>query len=41
MFDHLSIGVVNLDQSLAFYDATLQPLGISQMFALSDSPQQP
>jgi catechol 2,3-dioxygenase-like lactoylglutathione lyase family enzyme len=36
MFDHLSIGVVNLDQSLAFYDATLKPLGISRMFAMSD-----
>jgi catechol 2,3-dioxygenase-like lactoylglutathione lyase family enzyme len=36
MFDHLSIGVVNLDQSLAFYDATLKPLGISRMFAIGD-----
>lgn len=40
MFDHLSIGVVNLDQSLAFYDATLKPLGISRMFAMGDSPQE-
>ena len=36
MFDHLSIGVVDLAQSLAFYDAALKPLGISQMFAMSD-----
>jgi catechol 2,3-dioxygenase-like lactoylglutathione lyase family enzyme len=36
MFDHLSVGITNLDQSLAFYDAVLQPLGISRMFAMSD-----
>ncbi|MGD1897287.1 MAG: VOC family protein [Phormidesmis sp.] len=36
MFDHLSIGVTDLDKSLAFYDAALKPLGISQMFAMSD-----
>ena len=36
MFDHLSIGVSDLSQSLAFYDAALKPLGISRMFAMSD-----
>lgn len=36
MFDHLSIGVTNLDSSLAFYDAALKPLGIDRMFAMGD-----
>ncbi len=36
MFDHLSVGVTDLSQSLAFYDAALKPLGISRMFAMSD-----
>ncbi|MEM8505812.1 MAG: VOC family protein [Cyanobacteria bacterium P01_D01_bin.1] len=36
MFDHLSIGVTDLDKSLAFYDAALKPLGISRMFAMGD-----
>lgn len=36
MFDHLSIGVTDLDNSLTFYDAALKPLGIDRMFALSD-----
>ena len=36
MFDHLSVGVADLEKSLAFYDAALKPLGISQMFAMSD-----
>ena len=36
MFDHLSIGVADLEKSLAFYDAALKPLGISQMFAMGD-----
>ena len=36
MFDHLSIGVTDLDQSLTFYDAALKPLGISRMFAMGD-----
>lgn len=36
MFDHLSIGVTDLAQSLSFYDAALEPLGIRQMFAMSD-----
>ena len=35
MFDHLSIGVSNLNRSLAFYDAALKPLGISRMFAMA------
>ena len=36
MFDHLSIGVVDLAQSLTFYDAALGPLGIKQMFAMGE-----
>lgn len=36
MFDHLSIGVTDLDKSLAFYDAALAPLGVTRMFAMSD-----
>jgi len=36
VFDHLSIGVTDLDKSLAFYDAALKPLGISRMFAMGD-----
>jgi len=36
MFDHLSVGVVDLDKSLTFYDAALKPLGISRMFAMAD-----
>ena len=36
MFDHMSLGVSNLAQSLAFYDPTLKPLGINQMFVMSD-----
>ncbi len=36
MFDHLSVAVTNLEQSLTFYDALLKPLGITRMFALSD-----
>lgn len=36
MFDHLSLGVSNLAQSLAFYDSALKPLGINQMFVMSD-----
>ena len=27
MFDHLSVGVENLDRAAAFYDASLAPLG--------------
>ena len=36
MFDHLSVGVIDLSKSLAFYDAALKPLGINRMFAMSD-----
>ncbi len=36
MFDHLSIGVTDLDKSLSFYDAVLKPLGINRMFAMGD-----
>jgi catechol 2,3-dioxygenase-like lactoylglutathione lyase family enzyme len=36
MFDHISFGVTNLAQSLAFYDAVLQPIGVNRMFALAD-----
>ena len=36
MFDHLSVGVVDLDRSLESYDAALKPLGISRMFAMGD-----
>ena len=36
MFDHLSLGVSDFAKSLAFYDATLKPLGLTQMFALAD-----
>ncbi|MEO1620881.1 MAG: VOC family protein [Cyanobacteria bacterium J06632_3] len=36
MFDHLSVGVFDLTQSLSFYDAALKPLGITRMFAMSD-----
>lgn len=35
MFDHISFGVSDFDQSLAFYDAALKPLGISRMFAMA------
>ena len=36
MFDHLSLGVTDLDRSLEFYDAALKPLGIRRMFAMGD-----
>jgi catechol 2,3-dioxygenase-like lactoylglutathione lyase family enzyme len=32
MFDHISIGVTDLDRSKAFYDAALQPLGIRRLY---------
>lgn len=32
MFDHISIGVENLERSAAFYDATLFALGYVQLF---------
>ncbi|BAU14952.1 hypothetical protein LEP3755_55080 [Leptolyngbya sp. NIES-3755] len=34
MFDHLSLGVSQIAQSIAFYDATLSPLGIKRLFNL-------
>lgn len=36
MFDHLSLGVTNLQRSIAFYDAVLAPLGIKRLFNLPD-----
>jgi len=32
MFDHVSIGVRDLTRSVAFYDATLQPLGHKRLY---------
>jgi catechol 2,3-dioxygenase-like lactoylglutathione lyase family enzyme len=32
VFDHLSIGVSDLDRSVAFYDAALAPLGLVRLF---------
>lgn len=32
MFDHISIGVADLDRAAAFYDAALAPLGYVQLF---------
>lgn len=32
MFDHLSLGVTDLDQAAAFYDACLEPLGYVRLF---------
>ena len=34
MFDHLSLGITDLDRSLAFYDQVFSALSISRMFAL-------
>lgn len=34
MFDHLSLGVSNLEQSIKFYDSVLAPLGIKRLFSL-------
>ena len=31
MLDHISLGVTDVDRSVAFYDAALKPLGISRM----------
>ena len=36
MIDHLSLGVRNLDQSRAFYDAALAPLGYRRSFDRED-----
>ena len=32
MFDHISIGVQNVDRAAAFYDASLAPLGYVRLF---------
>jgi catechol 2,3-dioxygenase-like lactoylglutathione lyase family enzyme len=32
MFDHLTMGVTNLDDSILFYDCALKPLGIVRKF---------
>jgi catechol 2,3-dioxygenase-like lactoylglutathione lyase family enzyme len=31
MLDHISLGVADIDRSAAFYDAALQPLGVTRM----------
>lgn len=36
MFDHFSIGVDDLNRSLAFYDAALRALDASRMFSMTD-----
>jgi catechol 2,3-dioxygenase-like lactoylglutathione lyase family enzyme len=36
MFDHFSLGVIDLEKNLSFYDAALKPLGINRMFEMSD-----
>ena len=33
MIDHVSVGTDNLERSLAFYEAALEPLGIRQLMA--------
>lgn len=37
MLDHLSIGVTNLDRSIAFYDAALSPLGYVRVWRDNDA----
>ena len=32
MFDHLSLGVADLDRAAAFYDAALEPLGLVRLW---------
>lgn len=32
IFDHVSVGVRDLDRAVAFYDATLAPLGLVRLF---------
>ncbi|MCB9615179.1 MAG: VOC family protein [Sandaracinus sp.] len=32
MFDHVSVGVRDLDRAVTFYDATLAPLGLVRLF---------
>lgn len=36
MFDHLSIGVTDFNQSMAFYDAVLKPLGFSRLVTVPE-----
>ncbi len=36
MFDHLSLGVSNLQRSIKFYNVVLAPLGIKCLFNLPD-----
>lgn len=36
MFDHLSLGVSNLQRSINFYNVVLAPLGIKCLFNLPD-----
>ena len=33
MLDHVTIGVSNVERSIAFYDRTLRPLGIERLYA--------
>lgn len=35
MFDHLSIGVRDLDRAMAFYDAVLAPIGLARLETLT------
>lgn len=37
MFDHISLGIANLEKSIVFYDAALKSLGINRMFASPDA----
>ena len=37
MLDHVTIGVSDLEQSKAFYDRALQPLGIVRLYAEAES----
>jgi catechol 2,3-dioxygenase-like lactoylglutathione lyase family enzyme len=36
MLDHITIGVVDLERSKAFYDQALRPLGIERLYAEGD-----
>ena len=35
MLDHVTIGVTDIERSMAFYDRALQPLGIARLYAES------
>jgi catechol 2,3-dioxygenase-like lactoylglutathione lyase family enzyme len=37
MLDHLSLGVVDLKRSIAFYDAALEPLGYRRLWTKEDA----